>query len=145
MGRKDVQTPLESSPASIDSNPVKDLIAVYAKTGEIGKDVIIGYINKNQKALKGEIRLYATDNDGVEQSFFWVRKDGNIEINGDDDNMARFSELKIGFDKLKSDFNAFLTHVHGVAGTPPAPPAIPSTASIDSSKIDEVKTLKKQP
>lgn len=61
------------------------------------------------------------------------------------DFLARFDELKTGFDQLKSDFNAFLTHVHsgvttggGVSG-PATPPATVSTASIDSAKIDELE------
>ena len=54
---------------------------------------------------------------------------------GDSDFMVRFSELKAGFDQLKSDFN---THSHTAHGTPPT---TPSTASVDSCKIDEIKTL----
>jgi hypothetical protein len=55
--------------------------------------------------------------------------------------MTRFEELETGFNQLKSDFNSFLTHVHGGPGTPPAPPVLPSTASISGAKINEVKTL----
>lgn len=55
------------------------------------------------------------------------------------DFMARFNELKAGFDQLKSDHNSFLTHVHGASGTPPVPPAIPSSANIDYAKIENIE------
>ncbi len=141
LGIKDIQTSLEVGPYGVDANPIKDMIAVYIKTGEKGKTVIVGYINKRQLAAPGEHRIFSTNANGTLKAYAWLRADGSLEINGDDDNMVRFSELKTGFDKLKSDLNAFLTHVHGASGTPPAPPAPPSTASIDNSKINEVKTL----
>ncbi len=141
FGLNDVQTAIQTAPYGVDSNPIKGMIAVYGATSEKGKPVIIGYINKNQLADVGETRIFSTDENGVLQTFIWLQNDGIMEIGGDVDNMVRFSELKSGFDELKSDFNAFLTHVHGAAGTPPTPPATPSTASIDDSKINEIKTL----
>lgn len=141
FGLKDVQTAVQSTPYGIDSNPIKDMIAIYGATSDKGKPVIIGYINKNQLTDIGESRIFSTDADGNLKTYIWLQNDGNMEIAGNIDFMVRFSELKSGFDELKSDFNSFLIHVHGVAGTPPVPPAIPSTASIDASKIDEIKTL----
>jgi len=68
--------------------------------------------------------------------------------------MERFQEVKTGFEQMKTDLNslttAFNTHIHATAAlgppVPPTPvpsviPATPSTASIDSCKIDEIKTL----
>lgn len=141
FGLKDVQTALQTAPYGVDSNPIKDMIAVYGATSEKGKPVIIGYINKNQLADVGEMRIFSTDANGVVKTFIFLQNDGIMEIGGDVDNMVRFSDLETGFNQLKSDFNAFLVHVHGVAGTPPVPPATPSTASIAASKIDEIKTL----
>ncbi len=151
LGRKDIQTSLESSPYGVDSNPIEDIVAVYLKTGEKGKTVIVGYINKNQQSEPGEYRLFSTNADGIEQAYMWLRKNGNLELNGDDDNMVRFSELKSAFDELKSDFNSLVTaynsHVHpgvtsGGASTAPTPSSgSSSTADISGAKIDEVKTL----
>lgn len=151
LGRKDFQTSLEAGPYGVDSNPTKDTVAVYLKTGENGKTVIVGYINKNQQSSPGEYRLFSTDANGVEQSYMWLRADGTIEIKGDDDNMVRFSELEIAFDELKSDFNSLVTaynaHVHpgvtaGGASTAPTPSSgSSSTADVSGAKIDEVKTL----
>lgn len=148
LGKDDVQTTSESMPFGVDSNPVKDLIAVYAKSSANGENVIIGYLNQNQKAKEGEIRIFSTDNDGVEKTYLYLKNNGTIEIAGDADNMVRFSKLKEGFDQLKSDFNNFVTafnsHQHPETGATTAPPTSPgssSNASIDDSKIDEIKTL----
>lgn len=149
MGKFDVQTSIEVSPVGIDSNPVKDMVAIYAETGIKGKTFIIGYLNKNQLADIGELRLYSTDADGGEKFYTWLKNDGTMEIGGNTKNMVRFQELKDGFDELKGDFNTFITaynsHTHtgnlGAPTTPPASPGQPSTASIDDSKIDEIKTL----
>jgi hypothetical protein len=138
-GKKDIQTSLQVAPHGIDSNPVKDLIALYADTGEKGKTVLVGYLNKNVLAAVGETRLYSTDADGALQTFIWLKADGTMELGGNAKHLARFE-----------DFNNFVTtvfnaHMHPTAGTgAPSPPTLTgtaSTASIDSSKIDEIKTL----
>lgn len=148
LGKDDVQTASESMPFGIDSNPVKDLVAVYAKSSANGENVIIGYLNQNQQAEVGEIRIYSTDVDGVEKTYLYLKNDGTVEIAGDADNMVRFSKLKEGFDQLKSDFNnlisTFNSHMHPETGATTGPPTTPgssSSASIDDSKIDEIKTL----
>jgi hypothetical protein len=152
-GKDDVQTSLEASPYGIDSNPIKDMIAVYAQTDVKGETVLFGYINKNQKAAIGETRFYATDKDGVEKFFIWLKSDGTCEIGGTAKHMTRFEDLETGFNQLKTDHNnlvnAFNAHMHPTAGTgPPSPPtpgggvpATTSTASIASAKITQIKTL----
>lgn len=154
VGRNDVQEKPESMPYGIDSSPIKGMVAIMASTGEIGKDVIIGYINANQIADVGETRLFSTDADGVLKIAIHLKNDGTIEIGGDANNLVRFTELKSGFDQLKSDVNSLITaynsHIHittATVGATPVPgilsPTIstgtPTTASIDSSKIDELK------
>jgi hypothetical protein len=148
-GKTDVQTSQQVAPHGIDSNPVKDMMAIYSQTEEKGKTVIVGYINRNVLAAVGENRLYSTDSSGELSTSIWLKADGTIELGGSAKHLVRFEELKTGFDQLKSDFNAFITaynsHMHPTAGTgAPSPPTVTgtsSTASIDSSKIDEIKTL----
>jgi hypothetical protein len=152
-GKNGVQTGLEATPYGIDSNPIKDMVAIYLETGSRGDTVIVGYINKNQLAKPGELRLYATDKDGAQKFYTWMKDDGTYEIGGNTKHMARFEELETGFNTLKTDLNnlisAFNAHMHATAGTgPPVPPtpgsgipAIASTASIASAKINEIKTL----
>lgn len=152
-GTNDVRETEEAGPFGIDSNPVKGMTAIYAKTDIKGDDIIIGYLNPNQLSAVGEFRTYSTDSNGDLKFYTWLKNDGTLELGGSTKHLARFEELKTGFDQLKQDLNdhltAFNTHMHPTAGTgapsPPTPgsgvPATPSTASIDSSKIEEIKTL----
>jgi len=149
LGNSDVRENYEIGPYGVDSNPVKDMVAIYAETAVKGKAVIIGYVNKNQMADVGELRLYSTDADGVEQFFVWFKNNGTLEVGGNSDNMVRYSELKLAFDELKTDLNNLVTaynaHQHPTAAPgPPSPPTVtgsPSGADISGAKIDEVKTF----
>lgn len=150
-GRNDVQTPLQASSFGVDSNPIKDMVAVYAPTEEKGKTVIIGYLNQNQIANVGENRIFSTDSDGNVVMFLHLKNDGIAEFGGADDFMVRFNELQTGFDELVNDHNdlvqAFNAHVHpgvtaGAASTLiTIAPEVPSAADITSAKIEEIKTL----
>jgi len=151
MGKSDVRESLQASPYGTDSNPIADMVAVYAPTLQNGKPVIIGYVNKNQIADVGEHRIFSTDADGLVKMFIHLKNDGTAEFGGDAKNMVRFQELETGFNQLKSDFNSFITtfniHLHaGVTpgiGTTASPitPGTPSAADISGAKIDEIKTL----
>lgn len=153
LGLNDLQTSDESAPFGIDSNPPKDMIAVYGKTQIHGETVIIGYLNKNQLAEIGELRTYSVDEDGNLSFYTWLKNDGTMELGGDSKNLTRFQELKEGFDTLKEDLNNHIQNWNTFAnaytpgssssvGTPPTATASdPSTASIDDAKIDEIKTL----
>jgi hypothetical protein len=156
FGRSDVQESREAMPWGIDSNPIENAVAIYAPTGEKGKAVIIGYINRQQLADVGENRIYSTDSSGEESFYLHFKNDGTAEFGGDADFLARFNELKAGFDELKSDFNSLVTaynsHIHittATVGATPTPGVISpttstgstSTASIDAAKINEIKTL----
>ncbi len=151
MGKSDVQENYQVAPFGFDSNPVKDMIAVYSKTDELGKSVIIGYIDKNQLADVGESRMYSTDADGLLKFFLHLKNNGTAEFGGDADFMVRFSGLETAFNELKSDLNnlvtTFNTHVHpgvtsGPSSTSPTPtPGTQSTADISPAKIEEIKTL----
>jgi hypothetical protein len=153
FGKSDVQTPFQALPHGIDSNPVKDMIAVYSETTEKGKPVVIGYLNRDQLAEVGGTRLYSTDSDGSAQFAIYLRADGTCEVGGDSDNMVRYSELETAFNQLQSDFDSFVntynTHIHDVpqapSGTLPSAPTTStgsaSTADISPAKIDEIKTL----
>ncbi len=153
FGKNDIRTAIQAAPYGVDSNPVKDMIAVYARTSEKGDTVVIGYLNKDQLADVGETRLYSTDANGALKIFLWLKNDGTMQLGGDTKNLTRFQELESGFNQLKSDHNdlvnAFNAHMHPTAGTGPPSvptpgsgiPAMPSTASIADAKIEEIKTL----
>lgn len=150
MGRSDVQTPIQSTPYGFDSNPVKDMIAVYSKTETDGSTVIIGYLNKNSIAAIGEVRLFSTDENGVEKFYTWLKNDGTIEIGGNQNFAVKFNELKTEFNKLKQSHNDLLTeyktHVHTggtLSGSTGATVStqLPNTSNIDNAKNDKIKTI----
>lgn len=142
FGVSDVQTSLEASPYGVDSNPIEGMVAIYSPTTDKGGSTIIGYINKNQKAGVGEFRTFATDADGVEKFYTWMKADGTMEIGGVADNAIRFSPLETATDTLATDINAQLTAI-ATAISSLGGSYTPSPISIDISgaKIDEIKTL----
>ena len=147
LGYSDVQTSDQANPHGIDSNPVKDMIAVYAETAQKGETVIIGYLNKDQLAEPGETRIYSTDANGVFKTSIWLKADGTIEVGGNTKNLVRYQELEAAFNELTQNFNAFVekynAHTHSGATAPIIPAAIATqtTADISQSKIEEIKTL----
>lgn len=151
FGKSDVQTAIECGPYGIDSNPIKDMVAVYGETTEKGKVTIIGYINKNQKAGIGEFRTFATDANGAEKFYTWMKSDGTMEIGGDANFAVKFNELKTEFNALKTDYNNHITeynlHTHlgvtvgsGATGIT-TPSTNTNTSNIDNAKNDKIKTI----
>lgn len=150
FGKSDVQTCIEALPYGIDSNPIKDMVAVYAETSEKGKIAIIGYFNKNQKAAVGELRLFSTDANGFEKFYTWLKNDGTMEIGGNTNFAVKYNELQTEFNALKKSHNDLLTeyktHVHAVTavGSPTAATIstqTPNTSDITQSKNDKIKTI----
>lgn len=160
-GNDDIRQMRDAGPYGIDSNPLKDMIAVYAHTSERGKDAIIGYVNKNALAAVGELRMFSTSEDGAASFYAWLKNDGTAEIGGNVDFLVRYSALETGYNELRDDFNALVlkhnqflteykTHVHtgvttgaGSSGTTVSTQtnADQSTADISGAKIEEIKTL----
>lgn len=149
-GTGDVRKPYESMPFGLDSSPIDGVKGVYSTTATNGQQVVIGYINTNQKASKGEFRTFAVDSNGDEVAYTWIKSDGTLELLSDVDNAVRYSELETAFNQLKSDFNTFVTtvyntHTHtgvtpggGSSGTT-ATTGSSSNADITPSKIEEIK------
>lgn len=148
LGKKDVQEIHAVAPFGDDSNPPKDVRAVYMETGIKGQAVLVGYINTESEASEGERRFFAVDpNTGEVKTYIHLKNDGNLELNGNVDNAVRYQKLKDAMDQLKNDFNSFVSiyngHIHGSpAGntTTPTTPAIDTTFDISQSKIDNIKT-----
>ena len=134
------------APFGDDSHPLKDMIAIYAKTSEVSENVVIGYINKNQIAEVGEKRIFSLKEDGSLSFAIHLKNDGTVEIGGNDDNAVRFSKMQEAFDELRDDLNSHITnyntHFHpATAGTtsPTASQSQPSTADVTPSRVDNVK------
>lgn len=154
FGSSDVQESLEVSSYGIDSNPIPEMVALYSTTSEIGKPVIIGYINKNKVADVGEFRVFSTDDKGGVKTFVHLKNDGVMCLGGDSDNAVKYSELEKAFNQLKSDHDKLaqkwtkfcLGYVPGSPSVPGAPVTLAtetvqkSTASITPAKNENIKT-----
>jgi hypothetical protein len=142
LGLDDVQTPFESSPFGLDSNPIEGMVAVYSRTEHESDQVIVGYLNKNQIAEPGESRLFSTDSDGNIVFDIILKNDGTAEIGGNGDNLIRFSPLNSEMESLQTFINTELTKIQtGIVGAGGS--YTPGSLDIDISgaRIDEVKTL----
>tara|TARA_R110001632_G_scaffold50157_3_gene125244 strand:+ start:369 stop:863 length:495 start_codon:yes stop_codon:yes gene_type:complete len=140
LGANDVQTSKQISPFGVDSNPIKDMVAIQGETSIKGETVIIGYIGKEHITEAGETRLYSTDADGVLKATIHLKADDTLEMMGDSNFAVKFNELETAFNELKTKFNS---HTHtgvtagaGVTGTTPTP----STANISAAKNIKIKT-----
>ena len=130
FGKNDVQSQKEAAPYGTDSNPIKNMVAIYAQTANGSESVVIGYINKNQLADVGEHRIYSTNSDGDLQAEIWLKKNGKILINADGDS----TEVQINSgtykavlgDKNQTVLNNIATvlttmNTWGLTVTPPLP------------------------
>lgn len=142
FGIDDVKTALETGPYGLDSNPIKGMIAIYSQTADKGERVIIGYINKNQKAQPGEFRTFATDASGGEIFYTWMKSNGTMELGGSIDNLIRYTALNTALQAEVVKINAELVKIAaGVNAIVPGSYVVtPVTLDISLSKINELKT-----
>jgi hypothetical protein len=142
LGKDDIREADEAAPFGIDSNPVANMIAVYAPTIDKSEAVIIGYLNAEQLAAPGEVRMYSTDADGKMKIYTWLKADGTMEIGGDADNMVRYTALNTAMQNFKTLINAELTKVQaGISGVGGAYVKADVSVDISAAKITEIKTL----
>ncbi len=145
-------TGVETGPFGFDSNPVAGMKAIYCDTNIKGKQVIIGYIKTDQLADVGESRMFSTDQEGELKFYVWCKNDGTLHLGGSADNLIRFAQTKAVIDEIQQDIatlkNAFTTWVIVPSDGGAALKAIsaswagtPLEETIDSAKIDEIKTL----
>jgi hypothetical protein len=130
----------------IEINPADgEFLVIDRINGSDSFMVSIGGINQNiaPSCARGERLIYSVSSDGkTKKAAILFKNDGTLVLNGGDKTAVHFAELKTGFDKLKEDFNNFLSHTHpGVtsgSSSTGAPTAIPSTASIDDAESDTI-------
>lgn len=151
MGREDIQECVQSSPAGVDSSPVKNMRAIYGSTTERGKNYVIGYLQKEQLAEPGETRFFSVNDSGELKAWMWLKKDGTIEILGVDDNLIKYAQTAATIKEIQDDIAAlkevFSTWVplptDGGAALKAAAAtwfAQPLIEDISGAKFDEVKT-----
>lgn len=136
------KTALEISAFGEDSNPVENMSALYADTGEAGEPVIIGYINTEQLAGVGEKRLYSLQADKTLSTYIWLKNDETMEIGGSADNMVRYQKIDDALQSQKDKINIELTKIQAaIVNLGGAYVKIPITIDTSNAKIDEIKTL----
>lgn len=112
-----VKTAKESMPFGDDSQPLENMTAIFARTGENGDNVIVGYINTNQIATEGEKRIYSLKSDGSLSIDIMLRTDGTLEIGGDENTVVRFDPLKTAIEKSDLDINTELVKIQTALAT----------------------------
>jgi len=140
FGKSDIQTPYQSNPFGLDSNPIAGMKAIYSATSEAGKNVIVGYLNVDQLSQTGEARLYATDSNGVLKTYVWLKNNGDILLGGDSDNLVKYTPLNNGLQDLRlalqQELIAIAAGISAGGGS-----YTPGTLNINisNSKVDKVK------
>ncbi|ASD51623.1 hypothetical protein [Flavobacterium phage V157] len=107
----------EIAPFGIDSNPIKNMTALYVDTTNSGESAVVGYVNESQLSNKGEVRIYSMDENKAVKSFIWVKNDGSIEFNGNGYSMTRFEPLKQGIQIKDNLINAELAKIATAIGS----------------------------
>jgi hypothetical protein len=140
FGMNDHQTSKQAAPYGVDSNPIKDMIAVYSATSETGNSVILGYLNKDMVAEPGEIRLFSTETDGGLKAVVFLKKNGHIWLNGAADNLVRYNKLNQNIQAFAGSINAELVKINtailALGGTYQIQHV---TVDIQESKVESVK------
>lgn len=130
----------ECMPFGEDSNPLEGMVAIFAETGVSGEPVIIGYINKNQLAGKGEKRIYSLKEDGNLSSYIWLKGNEEIHINGNQNSLTKYEPLDLAVKNLDSQLNEQLTLIATAIGTVGGS-YVPTTiqTNISNAKAEDLK------
>jgi glutamate/tyrosine decarboxylase-like PLP-dependent enzyme len=124
-----------------DSQPLKNMTAIYSPTAVNSEPVIIGYINTNQVAQEGEKRIFSQSLDGSVSFAIHLKTDGTCEIGGNIDNAVRFNALSSSLTASDNLLNAELAKIAAAIGSLGGVYTVaPVTTDISTSKIDEIKT-----
>ena len=157
FGNSDNSKVFRLNPFGEDSNPPEGYKALLVNTNNSEDPVCVGFINEVvlDDLNSGEKQIFSTNSAGdTIQAFIKLLNDGKIQFNGNADFIAGFNDLKSGFDTLKDDVNSLIsdynTHTHVTTATvstgspgaiaPTTATGTPTTASIDSSKKDNLLT-----
>lgn len=137
-----VKTADEIAPYGDDSNPLKDMTAVYIETSEAGEPVIIGYLNTEQLADIGEKRIYSQKANGEISFYIHLKNDGTIEFGGNADNLVRYTPLNSGLQAQVIKINAELVKIaSGITAAGGSYVPVPISLNISGSKINEAKSI----
>jgi hypothetical protein len=138
-GKTDIRNAKQVTPFGIDSNPLKDMIAVYSPTSNDSERVVLGYLSASELfAHAGEIRIFSTDANATEKAHVWCRNTGDINIGGtgssdNPNHLVRWEDLNTQLVNLRQQINldiiqTFNGHVHIIQNAVPVNPMLPVLA-----------------
>ena len=122
----------QALPYGVDSAPVREMVAVYANTADMGNSLIVGYVYKDAVAEVGSIRLYS------ENGYVYLRANGNLELLGTADNAMRYAAFNSVIQSYLTTLNLAISTGISSAGGTYTPPTAPN---FTAAKINEIKTL----
>jgi hypothetical protein len=143
FGSSDVISGYESAPSGYDGAPIANVTAVFSETKVNGRNVIVGYIDKNKVAQAGESRLFSQDQDGNLLFNVYLGNDGNLYL-GTSPTLSDYADFLVKFNELKTAWenfrdNEYNLHTHETGTGPSSPPETPAITSFDSAKADNLK------
>ncbi|PXX26291.1 hypothetical protein C7967_11553 [Thalassospira sp. 11-3] len=135
------KTTKECAPFGEDSAPLKDMVAIHARTTESGESVVIGYINKDQLANPGEKRMYSLKPDGSLSFDIYLKNDGTVEIGGNGHHLVKYAPLNTALTDQDTAINTELGKIAlaiGSLGGTYTPATV--ATDISASRAENVKT-----
>jgi len=135
FGLSDVVTAKQFTPAGLTSKPIKNQIAIYAKTSDNNDPAIIGYLSELNGISEGEIKLFSLDSNGVEKIYIHIKNDGTIEFGGAADNLVKYLPLNTAVSNINLEFGKIATAINAIVPGS----YVPGTISITGAKVAELK------
>jgi phage gp45-like len=134
---RDIQTVQHFNPSGEDSAPIKGDQVLVLDLG-LAYKVAVGMQDILAAVMgAGEKKLYSRDVDGNIAAFVNLLSGGNIELNGNADFAARFSNLESMVSDLNTKYDAH-THPDPVSGSTGTPSNAPLGLDISGAKVDTV-------
>jgi len=144
----DVQTIQQVLHVGNDNGIVVDSTAIILEISEAFKIAIAFDDGITPEMGEGSKKIYSQENGSI-KAFINLFSDGNIDLNGDADNVTAFQDMKDAFDSLKDTVQTmttvFNTHKHtgvlagGASTGTPASSQTPPTADMTNAKVDTVR------
>lgn len=142
FGRSDSRIAPQIAPYGIDSKPVINETSVYCVTDNNSKSVTLGYIIKSDKTESGETRIYASDKEGNESFYIYMKNDGTCEIGGNADNLVKWTGINTSLQNEVTLINAELVKISTAINAIVSGSYVvtPITIDISTSKTSTIKT-----
>lgn len=136
FGKSDVQTSEQAEPFGLHSKPIKEMLAAHAKTTNDSESLIIGYITKiTNETDEGETLVYSMDSSGTIKGTIFLKDDGTIEVNGNTDNLVKYTGLNTPLQTFVTNLNSKLS----VAFTALGYTWMPELLNISTAKCNTIK------